>query len=469
MAGRPVAARGGFNGLFWGMISFVIVSVLSLAGLILTLTKVKDAEDAAASANAALGKMGAPPAYFSSEATARNSRVFDVVADHQKQISQLVAGVPDLYAPQLRQQVAQALAASGAAAAGVISPTDPLLTAFQRMDEKMAELGAIAAAARAELQTVQADKQALTNQLKAVRDQFEAQAAELNKKLQQNEEEKASAIAAKDEQLAELTSSLDGTNQQLQQARREAQTRERDLEFQIARLSKQIEDQQKQIRSLNPSPFEPGAILRKPDGKVLRAIPGSDIVYINLGAADKIKRGFGFEVFSATREVARSLRGKASIEVISVNESTAECRVTRSTAGQPIIEGDSIVNIAFERNRKPKFVIRGDFDLDYDGNVDLNGTEAIATIIRQWGGQVAAELDETTDYVVIGLSPQVGAALDAEGLSEVERDAALRREAARTQFAELVARASTMFIPVITQNQFLYLTGYSGDTALVSR
>ncbi|TWT44265.1 Ribonuclease Y [Phycisphaerae bacterium RAS1] len=469
MAGRPVAARGGFNGLFWGMISFVIVSVLSLAGLIMTLTKVKDAEDAARVANTALAKAGTAPAYFSSEAAARNSRVFDVVADHQKRISQLVAGVPDLYAPQLQKQAADAVAATSAAAAGVVAPTDPLLTVLQRMDEKMAELTATAAAARAELQSVQADKQALTSQLKAVRDQFEAQTAELNKRLQQNEEEKVGAIAAKDEQLTELTASMDSTSQQLQQARRDTQTRERDCEFQVARLTKQVEDQLKQIRNLNPSPFEPGAILRKPDGKVLRAIPGSDIVYINLGAADKIKRGFGFEVFSATREVARSLRGKASIEVISVNDSTAECRVTRGTSGQPIIEGDSVVNIAFERNRKPKFVIRGDFDLDYDGDVDLNGVEAIATIVRQWGGQVAAELDESTDYVVIGLSPQVGAALDADGLSEVERDLNLRRELERTQFAELVKRASSMFIPVITQNQFLYLTGYSGDTTLVSR
>ncbi|MBN2447422.1 MAG: hypothetical protein JXO22_11880, partial [Phycisphaerae bacterium] len=205
----------------------------------------------------------------------------------------------------------------------------------------------------------------------------------------------------------------------------------------------------------------PTAILTKADGKVLRAIPGSDLVYIDLGSNDGVKVGMGFEVFSKV-DIPEGLRGKASLEVATVMSDTAECRVTRSTPSKPIIEDDLVVNIAFERNRLPKFVVKGDCDLDYDGQPDgENGREKVAGLIRQWGGQVAPELDETTDFVVIGTAPFVPVIPVGETATATIMAQADAARLARVDFQDLIARANATYIPVITQSQFLFLTGYA--------
>jgi len=177
----------------------------------------------------------------------------------------------------------------------------------------------------------------------------------------------------------------------------------------------------------------------------------------------------GFEVYSPTQEVSNDLRGKASIEVVTVMEDTSECRVTRRTALQPILEGDIAVNIAYERNRKPKFVVRGDFDLNYDGVIDYNGVEEATALIQQWGGQVVEDLDESVDYVVIGLPPSVPGAAAEERASDLTRAQAQQKELEKGRFRALVERAQKMFIPVITQNQFLYLIGHAGSTTVAPR
>jgi hypothetical protein len=315
----------------------------------------------------------------------------------------------------------------------------------------------------------EADKQNLTAQLKSTREEFESQTKALGEQLKQAQDEKISALQQKDTQLTELQKTVDGLEEQLRKLKLEGNKEVRDLKIVIAQLELQIAALQKELAAVKPSMLDPNAILTKADGKILRAIPGSDVVYINLGRPDKIKVGMGFEVYSQTLEPRKTLRGKASLEVVNIMEDSAECRVTRRAPGQPIIEGDIIVNIAFERNRVPKFVIRGDFDLNYDGIVDFDGLEQVASLIRQWGGQVVPDVDESLDFVVIGLAPQVPTFAEGQPVSDVVADQANQKKLEFGQFNALRDRAQKMYIPVITQNQFLYLLGYAGDTSVVRR
>ena len=123
--------------------------------------------------------------------------------------------------------------------------------------------------------------------------------------------------------------------------------------------------------------------------------------------------------------------------------------------------GDPIVNIAYERSRKPRFVVRGSFDLDYDGQPDGDGTARVEALIREWGGQVMPELDETTDFVVIGTAPFAPEMPLGEVPTAVIMAQADEQHLARTQFNELIDRARATYVPVITQSQFLFLTGYA--------
>lgn len=469
MAGRPVSARGGLTGLHYGLIAFAVVSVASLGMFILQLTKNKALESTAQIANQKIGQYGSPPSYYADEASSRKTTVFAAMADDQRKLATLVTGVPDDVAAGILAKADRLLSDISTRRPGTINPGDTLLTAVERLSALHAEEQSRADALAATAGQLQAEKAALTEQLKVTRTTFDGQVAALNDQLKQAEEDKVSSTQQKDTQLRETQATLDNREAQLQKSKREESTRIREKDIEIGRLETQVTDLQKKIQAIKPESFDPTAILTSADGRIVRAIPGSDVVYINLGAADRIKPGMGFEVFSPARESSEGVRGKASLEVVTVMEETAECRVTRRTPAQPIIEGDIAVNIAYERGRKPKFVVRGDFDLNYDGVIDFNGVEEASSIIRQWGGQVVDDLDESVDFVVIGLPPTAPTYEKGEAVSDVVREQAQQKELQRSAYRALVERAQKMFIPVITQNQFLFLTGYAGDTTIVRR
>ncbi len=90
-------------------------------------------------------------------------------------------------------------------------------------------------------------------------------------------------------------------------------------------------------------------------------------------------------------------------------------------------------------------------------------------MIRQWGGQVVPELDESVDFVVIGGAPQVPTFAPGQPVSEVVTDQAEQRKLEQSQFRAMIERAQKMTIPVITQNQFMFLTGYAGEPVVARR
>lgn len=469
MAGRPASSRSSLTGLHYGMIAFAIVSVASLTMFILQLTKNKSLESEAQSAKTRIDQYGSPPAYYADEASSRKTSVFAAMADDQRKVATLVTGVAEDVGAAITAKAQQLLSDISTRRPGTINAGDTLLTAIERLSELQAEEQSRADGLAATVGQLQAEKAALTEQLKVTRTTFDTQVAALNDQLKAAEEDKVNSTQQKDAQLRETQATLDNREAQLQKSKREESTRIREYQIEIGRLEAQVADLQKKIQAIKPESFDPTAILTSGDGRVVRAIPGSDVVYVNLGAVDRIKPGMGFEVFSPTREGSSGMRGKASLEVVTAMEETAECRVTRRTPAQPIIEGDVVVNIAYERGRKPKFVVRGDFDLNYDGVADFNGVEEVSSIIRQWGGQVVEDVDESVDFVVIGLPPGAPTPEKGEAVSDVVRAQMQQKDLERSAFRAVVERAQKLFIPVITQNQFLFLTGYSGDAAVVRR
>jgi hypothetical protein len=219
--------------------------------------------------------------------------------------------------------------------------------------------------------------------------------AALKAEVDRIEQEKNEALAAKDQQVTELQTAAQTAGEESSKARVERQQIVRDNEIAMERLRRDNRELQDKIEELKPGGFDAYNILQKADGRIVRAVPGSDVVYIDIGRQDRVRPGLGFEVFSPEGDRQSGVAGKARVEVTTVLDNTSECRVTRSTPGAPIVEGDAIINIAYERNRRPKFVIRGEFDLDYNGEADVDGTEKVTALIREWGGQVVAEIDET--------------------------------------------------------------------------
>lgn len=467
MAGRPATARGE-GGMLYGLITFVITTVVFLGLFIWQLTENKGLADAAARTQRQLRSIGTPSPYYSDEATARGSTAVDVMTDDLNRLATLVAGAPEAVAKAIEQEATRVLGDIAKGTGGVINPNDTLLTALNKLYQGYQEQAATIGQLKTDFASLKQENAQLANGVKAARDEFEQQVAELKDELARVQKEKADLLAAKDEQLAQAQAEAQAATEELNRSRVEKQRADRTIEVELARKDRQIEDLQKKIQQLRPSGFDRNEILTKADGQVLRAIPGSRVVFLNIGSKDHVRPGLTFEVFSPYGERRKDFRGKASLEVTAVTADTAECRVTRQTPGRPIVEGDIVVNIAYERNRLPKFVVRGEFDLDYDGTIDWDGVDKVKSIIREWGGQVVDNVDETTDFVVIGAGPSVP---DIHGrpTNPVFEDLVRTQSKKLEEYRDVIDKAQTLYIPIITQNQFLFLTGFAGREDVLSQ
>lgn len=466
MAGRPVAARGGgLTGLHYGLFVFVGLTLASIVWAIIMTTQVKDAEDARDRAQKQIASYGSPPAYYADEANARNTNVFAVMDEDRARFAKLVTGSDDAVGKTAEADARAVVAAIAAAHKDAVSADAALVPALNALNRALTAEKERAAKLESDLAAAQTENKSLAEGLAKIQDDYKAQVAALTERVEASQKEAVETLAKKDEQLSDLQGTLENTTQELSNFRKETQLRERERDLELARLQNQNEATQRELRGLKRSGFEIEEILTKADGRVLRAIPGSDVVYINLGERDGIRVGMGFAVFSATGEV-RDLRGKASLEVVTVMNESAECRINRTTPGQPIIEGDLVVNIAYEKSRKPRFLLVGDYDLNFDGVPDFDGMEKMRAFVRQWGGQVVDKLDESTDFVVIGAAPVVPKFDPGEPPTAVVRALADEKSRELTKFRDLIAQAHGMFIPVINQNQFLFLTGFAGDTTI---
>jgi predicted nuclease with TOPRIM domain len=113
------------------------------------------------------------------------------------------------------------------------------------------------------------------------------------------------------------------------------------------------------------------------DGRIVDTIGGSDEVYIDRGKQDRIVLGMTFEVYddeSALQEIDRLTgempRGKASLQVVQVRETTSKCMITRAIPGRPVVRTDVIANAVYDPNYVFKFMVHGKFDVDGDGRRD---------------------------------------------------------------------------------------------------
>ncbi|MCK6455897.1 MAG: hypothetical protein L6Q92_05135 [Phycisphaerae bacterium] len=204
---------------------------------------------------------------------------------------------------------------------------------------------------------------------------------------------------------------------------------------------------------------------RQPVGRVLRALPGDSLVHIDVGRLDGVNLGMPFAVYSFSKRVPVDGRGKATIEVVSVGPHTAECRVVSPPpADEPILEEDLVGNILLTRNRdrRPRFVVVGEFDIDYDGVDDPVGYDKVSAFIERFGGELTDKVDATTDYVVVGRRPSAPTAPTGADRARRDPTAPTRaRRAARdaATYDAALEQALLLAVPRLRQDQFFNFVG----------
>jgi hypothetical protein len=199
------------------------------------------------------------------------------------------------------------------------------------------------------------------------------------------------------------------------------------------------------------------------DGRVVASDPAEGTATIDLGSRDKIRIGMTFAVYeeaSAIRPDAEGgyPRGKASLEVIRINETSAVCRIVAERAGNPVVRGDVIANAVYDPRKVYKFLVVGNFDTNRDGTPTEAERTGIVAMINAWGGEVVDELSGDVDFLVMGSRPVLPPApsIDAP-IPVVEQYVEAQQVIAR--YDELFQQAAATSLPVLNENRLRTLIG----------
>lgn len=250
-------------------------------------------------------------------------------------------------------------------------------------------------------------------------DNLEAERAQLQAALNQNQTQFTSLESNALEKVAQIQTSQSSTEQQLQaniaarqkaideknaelaaitKERNESQSRvgmiqddydrfKRDTSTRIVLLDKQINFYKSQLDELTKQGFE------REDGAIVSVDNTTRTVWINIGSAETLKPQVSFSVFTSDhRGIGRGVEDiKAKIEVTRILQPhLAEARILDEDLFRPIQEGDPIYSPLWTAGRKEYFAVVGRPDLNDDGQSDWD-------LFRELIATAGAELDVIID------------------------------------------------------------------------
>jgi hypothetical protein len=219
--------------------------------------------------------------------------------------------------------------------------------------------------------------------------------------------------------------------------------------------------QEQELRAILPLP-DSEVTAHKIDGQIILVDDSAKVVHLNVGRDDHVYPGLTFSVYDKNMPIPRDGKGKAEIEVYSVQKNTSMARILKSEIKRPIILDDNIANLIWDSDKTNVFAIEGEFDLDGDGKIEEDAVDKIKALIGKWGGKVANSISIETDFLILGIPPIV---LRRPTVTELEIDptATERYEASRqklTQYMEIQSQAQALLIPVFNYERFLFFIGY---------
>lgn len=324
-------------------------------------------------------------------------------------------------------------------------------------------------AADADIVKAKEESKAATDKVAALQTERDALADAFRKATDENKGTYGNLEKGFKSTMASASKNLDSATKDFSQQLSEKDVQVKQQEALIAQKDQEITGLKQRIRELQPKRGEGGSVAvvdpaTLPDGTIASILQEENLVYIDRGRRQHIVPGMTFEVYDKATGVSRDdhgdLRGKATIEVVSMSEESSVARIVRRVSRKTILEGDIIANAVYDPNYKFKFMVFGDFDIDQIGQASTSDKLRIKTVITQWGGSLTDDLTYDTDFLVLGQEPKFPDALPP---GTIDPDQISKHKAAVERFNEyskLIAAAKSLSVPVLNQNRFLALVGY---------
>ncbi|REK19075.1 MAG: hypothetical protein DWQ37_02630 [Planctomycetota bacterium] len=267
----------------------------------------------------------------------------------------------------------------------------------------------------------EAEKAELTAEAQALRDKLAAndlaaedEVAQYKTKLDETAADLESERGKFGEDRGRLTQQMDAIRKQFESTQAQAEQESRTSGERIASLSKElgrseslrIDLQNKEQREREASEY--------PDGKVTRVSQRSRLAWLDIGSADGLKTQTTFVVVGHDEGNPNRTEPKAKLEVIRLlDDHHSEARIVEDDLSDPIMPGDNVFSIVWEAGHREHFALAGLMDIDGDGEDDR---ERLRDLIALNGGVIDAEagldggktgeLSIHTKYLVEGERPQ---------------------------------------------------------------
>ncbi len=175
----------------------------------------------------------------------------------------------------------------------------------------------------------------------------------------------------------------------------------------------QIERLAKQIEILKNKHEKTETTLDLPRGRITWVDQRDHVVWINVGAADGLRRQVTFKVLGPNEPSLVEAKSKASIEVVRLLDAhLAEARIVSDKLDDPIMPGDQIFSQVWAAGRVEHFALDGFMDIDGNGESDR---ALVKNLIANNGGVIDAEVTDAgkregdlsfnTSYLIMGARP----------------------------------------------------------------
>jgi hypothetical protein len=193
-----------------------------------------------------------------------------------------------------------------------------------------------------------------------------------------------------------------------------------------------------------------------PDGAISKVID-DETCYISLGSSNGIIPDMTFAIYPSDED--ETIDGpKAKLVVKRVLADSAQCTIVQANPRNPVVVGDVVANIAYDKDRPHLFAVIGDFDLTGGSYPTSEEADKVKALIRKYGGEVTDTIDAQTDFVVMGFEPtEPTEPLDDD---QINWNNYYRAQREYDEYHDARAQALDMQIRLLNTNRFLERIGY---------